>query len=117
MWYRIPAYEALWPLLDQINAEMDAKMEQVHPGIISGKQCAKCLSFQADYERAVIDNEVLEGVCKQLRDERDKAHKTIEQHEQTIAEIQQQLRHQDNENLRMDRGIYSPDGFNTGSGD
>jgi len=37
-WYHVPEYAALWDLLDQINAEMDAMA------------CLRCNSFQADLE-------------------------------------------------------------------
>lgn len=127
MWYRIPAYEALWPLLDAINAEMDAKMEQVaptYPGII-GSGCAKCSSFLSDLDAVTTENESLHAQCVQIRDERDdKAQQLDAIHEQNAvlqqlidqqAETIRTLKEQRdcNEHLRMDRGIYSERGFNT----
>lgn len=94
-------------------------MQQVaptYPGIPGGV-CARCLDLQEAYERAVIANGELEEACEKMRDERDTAHKTIAGHEQTIAELGQKLRDQHNQYLRMDRGIYSPHGFDTGMGD
>ena len=111
MWYRIPAYEALWPLLDQINAEMDAKMEQAaptHPGIIGVGQCANCARLVSDLEAAHIDLRLSRGFNEQYVKQLATAHKTIAEHEQTIAELSQQLRNQHNEHLRMDREIKWP---------
>lgn len=75
-------------------------MEQAsptYPGVIG--VCSRCLSFQADFERAVIDNGKLElelgvavGFNEQYVRQLDTAHKTIAGHEQTIAELGQQLR-------------------------
>lgn len=120
MWYRIPAYEALWPLLDAINAEMDAKMEQVaptYPGIPSGA-CERCLDLQAAYERAVICNGELEVACDRISHELDAVHEQnavlqqlIDQQAETIRTLKEQR--DCNEHLRMDRGIYRAEGFDT----
>lgn len=94
MWYRIPAYEALWPLLDEINAELDAKMEQAlptYPGIIGSGQCAKCLSFQADFERVSIENESLYGQCQQISRERDEARQMLKLAHEQIDEQQRRI--------------------------
>ena len=46
--------------------------------------------------------------CQELTKQLDTAHKTIEEHEQTITELSQQLRDQHNEYMRMDREIKWP---------
>lgn len=109
-WYHVPEYAALWGLLDQINAEQDAQQMANHPGIASSGQCVKCVSFMADLDSANNQVEILAGTCKQLRNERDNAHRQLQEQQQIIDSLRaEKHRLLCNEQLRMDR----PQGFNT----
>ena len=102
MWYRIPAYDALWPLLDAINAELDAKMERqgpAYPGVIGEGQCANCNRLSVDVNRLTNQCQIYEHQAATSQ--------------ATIDDLRQKLRDQHNEHLRMDRGIYSEGGFRT----
>lgn len=97
MWYRVPAYEALWNLLDEINAELDAKMQQqvpTYPGVVGSGQCVNCNRLAADVNR-------LENQCEIYEHQANVS-------QQTIDQLRQQLRDQNNEHLRMDRKIKWP---------
>lgn len=75
--------------------------------ILGSGQCANCSRLQADVEKLTTDLHIERGCGKQLICERDTAHRQIETQQQTIDSLQQRLREQCNDALRMGRVIQT----------
>ena len=94
---------SIWTALTEALGESDVELDARAAAVVGLGPCLRCNSLAADVNALQGQIQVYETAAKNSQ--------------ATIDDLRQKLQDQHNEHLRMDRGIYRADGFDTGSGE